>query len=253
MAKAVRYALGVVLVLLMVFLVSWFCATSLLLWRYFVNTWADRPARHTDFGAALDGLGTGDLLLFDYGGLSSRLLTGAPFSHVGIVIRGRDGVARLSETGAPAVPPFYAAEASAARWLRELQSSTGVHCLPVWPRLKHYKGQVYLARLRRPLEPAQEEALRAAAAAAEDVPYPSDALSLFQKLSGWGASPARECFEHVLYLLGSAGVVPAEAPAAREAGAPVVLSGLAPRFGACRAVCALPGGPAYQEPERLVV
>lgn len=174
--------------------------------------------------AAFPGLRTGDLVFFRTAGdMSTTKLTKIPYSHCAVVLREGD-LAYLSEAQSGAgLMPGPGGEVFLPR---------GAALDPLLPRLRHYRGAAFLARLAAPLPPAAEEALKAAAenAQREAFPYPGF-RALLAGAAGLGQGKSRHCFQHVAFLLEAAGLAP-----------PGALSALGP-VAVCRAVARLPDAP----------
>jgi hypothetical protein len=189
-----------------------------------------------------ESLQTGDLVFFRTAHpVTTASLTKAPFSHAGVVLR-EGGLVYFSETtgGSDYMPQEGGGEAFLP---------AGAVVAPLLPRLKNYRGSLYLAKLRAPLGPEAEAALKdaAEAAAAAQVPYPGGLQFLVELVLGAKAAAklgGRHCFAHSTYLLEAAGVLtPGELGEVGGAG----LEG-------CRAFQALPekeGGPYFPLKELL--
>ena len=174
--------------------------------------------------AARRSFKTGDILLFVGAahGFTNSCVTRVIYSHAAVVVRlGGALYAAESATSEPYMP-----DPAAPGGFRELRRGTNL--VPLADRLDHYCGLVFVMTLSRPLPPAAER--RVAAAAREDHPYPSVAQA-FLALAGLRTRP-RHCFQQVAHLLGAAGLHPAEGPLAELDAIDVV-----------RAVAALPGVP----------
>ena len=184
------------------------------------DRYQDRRWPRVPLSAEFPRLRTGDLVLFGAATASpvTPLFTQTFFSHAGVILV-RGGRVFLSEAqrGIEVVPGHRLA--------------VGGDESPFLARARFYRGSVYVARRRAPLGAAAAARLEAAAAAARGCPYPSTARIA---LSALGVpARGRHCFQHVAALLSAA-----DAAAGLSAAGPV---------GACRAVCALPGGPQYGE------
>lgn len=150
-------------------------------------------------------LKTGDLVLFD---ANEQLIVNAAtmtsYSHGGVVIVDAAGGVWISETQ-PAISIMPDGAGG------QVRLPHGAVVVPFLPRIKYYSGTTCVLRLRRPLAPAAEKALRAAARTA--VPYPSKLECVVELARGRDpARPTRHCFQHMGHLLDAAGISPAEKP-----------------------------------------
>jgi hypothetical protein len=194
---------------------------------------------------AYDTLKTGDVILFasTVQSPANSMLLQLYFSHAGVVLR---------ESPRGEEPLVYLSESSPGHALmpigggRELVTRPGSCISPLLVRLKYYTGMYYVMRLERPLEPAREEALKAAAERAHLAahPYPSTAQLMKSAFAGIQSS-SRHCFQNVTHLLAAAGLIAPDDAAYTDF------------IGACRAVCGLPGaalggGHRYREPAQLI-
>lgn len=220
---------GVTVVLVLV-LVGAACAVARTMTYFRRNNTTDHG--QVLLSEVLPSLKTGDLVFFvSYThGFSNSLFTLDLYSHAAVVVEQADGSLALSEATIDPTTPSSRKKGEAVRTAQ---------INPLLPRLKSYRGAIFLSQLERPLGPAARRRLEAAAG--EEAPYPS----FWQMAGGLLGLPthrsARHCMQHVAWLLDSAGVAPAfDACSPNKPRRPLAASGL---LGSSRVVTTLPGKP----------
>jgi len=160
-------------------------------------------------------LKSGDIVLFiaHTHGFTNSLFTWDLYSHAGMVVQLENGL--------------YLSESTADFFPRSSRNS------PLYHRLKHYPGMVFLMQLEQPLTPEQEGVLRERAKLS--VPYPSVGQMLKAVLRFPVHQQARHCMQHVAWLLDGMGLTPVYL--SRKT---LLETGF---FGSSRAVTSLPGKP----------
>lgn len=190
--------------------------------RTFVRSWRYREQLKGELFAAV-GLkvadaeaATGDLVFFTAAAhpFHNSWVNRTLFTHVGVVVRGRD-LAEAGVGGGPLYAPgevdpdeVYVAECAEGITLadpdgRRARLPGGSYLVPLAPRLHGYGGIVYWARraegARLPGRARAEIARRAAEAAGE--PYPGIGAMAFAALVGVSLSPHRQCYQHAAHVL----------------------------------------------------
>lgn len=179
----------------------------------------------------LPGIKSGDILLFisHATGLTNSLFMNDLYTHSGMVVM-VDGVPHLSE--ATIAMPQLRPDGD-----EQVATPNAAVLVPLVPRLEYYAGSCFLMPLAHPLTPSQEAAL--ASRAREKGAYPKVHHMLLALVGVSSGHKARQCMQHVAWLLDGMGTPPVSVAAKGE-----------PFLKACgffkssRAITALSGGEA---------
>lgn len=194
---------------------------------------------------AYQTLKTGDILMhLSHLPSNSNLTHQAFFSHVSMLMREGDLIyTSEAQTGTELMP-------NADRPGTDYYMARGAASAPLLTRLKFASDTVYVMRLSHPLDPTREERLKATADQLHRVqyPYPTACQALTASLLARGDIPARHCFQHVAYLVDTAGLTPLDQEP------PLAKRGF---FQVCRDISDLPGralpdGYYYTPPVELI-
>jgi len=205
-ADAGGFALALVAILLIVFV--------LISARTFLRSWNYREALKDEsfggasFDRAAGEMATGDLLFFTAAAhpFHNSWVNRTLFTHVGVVVRGRD----LVEAGAAGFIPgaVYVSECAEGIQLADPAGARrslpgGSHLVPLAPRVHAYNGLVYWAPRAAGSRLCAGERAAIARRALDRAarPYPGRWAMIFGAVVGWNVSPHHQCYQHSGHVL----------------------------------------------------
>ena len=215
-ASTGSFALALVAILLIVFvLIS--ARTFLRSWNY-RETLKDESFGGASFDRAAREMATGDLLFFTAAAhpFHNSWLNKTLFTHVGVVIRGRDledtqiapddhRLHELSPAGT------YVSECAEGIQLADLSGAQrslpgGSYLIPLGPRVHAYNGLVYWSprAAGSRLSGGERAAIAQRALDRAARPYPGRWAMIFGALVGWNVSPHHQCYQHAGHVLNAA-------------------------------------------------
>lgn len=231
-----RPALAIILVLLCVVVAVYAAAT----WRvatYVAAHYNDPPYPRALYSECAPHLKTGDLVFFvrHHHLPHTSILINHLFTHCGVVFRHK-GRLYVAETGTPRGPTQTHAHRDRfdSGWVPSASSRE----LDLRERLVGYPGTVHVARLQKPLSPAQEAAVKVLVDISSPFPKPRDFAAAMLLGGGPANEDSRHCAGRAMEIIDAAGLTPTRL--AREG---KTLRGAAPYLRAMHALVAVVGVP----------